>query len=118
MKKLLQIPHFRLIGSILVINLVFFAFTNPVKANSALLGMGFVLLTADVYIVVRAIIWGCNTLLGHRSKVETRSAALISATIVLLVALQSVGELSAKDAIAIIIIALVSLFYISYRRPR
>jgi hypothetical protein len=106
------------LGLVLVLNIGFFSLVNPVLASSPLLAAGFLLLSVDIYLLVRLLLLGLRLLRGRSISHEGRTAFAISATCVLLVALQSIGELSARDGIAMVLIAVIVMFYVSYYRPK
>ena len=104
-----------LITGLVGLNIVYFSFVSPRGADPAVLFGGFLLLAADIYSVFRLVgrVVGMVTGRSRRSRRPTFVATCIC---VLLFALQSIGQLSIKDAAAFVIIGFIALFYSSYHR--
>jgi hypothetical protein len=111
--------HYKKIGrllAVLVIDGLFFSLINPQKTHSVIIIVGFGLLVLTVYL-------GIDLLLGLLQRVMSFSAATrrrlqdaSTMLIALLLAMQSIGQLTIRDLLALIPLVLVLAFYLSYQR--
>jgi hypothetical protein len=102
-----------LILSLVIIDLLFFGKTDSSNVPSFLLVIGFLLLIITAYMIVYSFL-GVARLYGLPLKRKKRLSAYIIITFGLIFALQSMGELSAKDILVIIPIAVIGYIYTSY----
>jgi hypothetical protein len=109
---------FWFIAGLLVANLVFFGLFSPTNSPSVVLGAAFLLLTLDIYLVIYTCLVGLGLLLNQPKVHSRRVAGLLTGTVMVLVALQSIGELSVRDGLAIVILAVIISFYSSYYGSR
>jgi Ca2+/Na+ antiporter len=116
--KLFLSRRLQFITAIVISNLLFFSFVNPVESNSPLLAVGFLLLSLDIYLIVRTILMAVRLVRNQKSQPDRRIVFLVTATCVLLLALQSIGELSVRDGVALAMIAIIVMFYLSFYRPK
>lgn len=92
---------------------LFFSMTNPIKVASILLIVGFALLLVTAY----WLLYKVQRLAGvyvPRLRARRRLSLAITAVLGLLLALQSVGQLTTRDSLLIIIAALVLYSYTTY----
>jgi hypothetical protein len=97
-------------------DLAVFGGTNPSSAPSIVLFIGFLLLSASFYVlllgVLRLVAWyGVSPGKQHR-----RLIRLLAGVFSALVALQSIGELSPRDVLVALPLALIAYIYVSYGR--
>lgn len=97
-------------------NIVYFCFINPRGANPAVLFGGFFVLALDIYALFR-VIGKVFRLVTNRTRRSRRPVIIATCTAVVLTALQSIGQLTLKDTVALAIIGLIILFYTTYFRP-
>lgn len=101
----------------IVADAAFFGLTDPAKVGTALLMIGFVLAVATIYWLSR----GFTLLLGLYSKTlrqqRTRLTRALTVSGAVLVALQSIGQLSLRDLAVLLPLVTITYFYISYLRP-
>ena len=93
---------------------LFFGLINPVKAYAIVLVIGFILLVLTLYVAIDLLL-----ALGERIipfSLHTRRKIALALTLVLglLIAMQSIGQLTPKDVLAVIPLVLVLSFYFSY----
>jgi hypothetical protein len=119
MSKLLsniKIRHYLQVLGLLIIDLLFFGNTNTNKDPSFIVIIGFILLMMTIYLVVFAII-SFLKLYGLPVKNKKRIAIYISALFAVLTALQSIGELTSKDVLVLLPIAVIGYLYVGYTKP-
>lgn len=91
--------------------------TNPSKLPSALLIVPFLLLFIAIYLTVKEILHlmrggDQNKIVGMKASRPRLIAALIAAFPVLLLVLQSIGQLTAWDILTVVALFIVAYFYI------
>lgn len=95
---------------------LFFGFIDPRKAAAPLLIVGFVLLSLSIYMT-----WQGFLKIFTQAGLPFRSAAtkltgVTTSLTVIVVALQSMGELTFRDLAVIMPLSLVAYFYLAYGR--
>lgn len=115
-----DIPWFTLgkVASLLIADGLFFGLTNPVRLPSVVIIVGFLLVTLTIYTIIRSclgVFVGYSNLSGQRAK---RISAISSLLIGVIVAMQSIGQLTLRDIIATFPIIIVVYFYFSYLPKR
>lgn len=101
---------------LLIVDGLFFSVTNPVSAHAAILIVGFALVACTLYAFVDlslrlGALYGI-TPTRHRKRVARVATGLCAG----LIALQSIGQLSARDISVLFPLALVAYLYVSYGR--
>ena len=91
--------------------------TNPTKLPSALLTAPFLLLFAAIYMTAKEILYLMssgeqNKVIGMRVSRPRLIAVLIAAFPVLLLVLQSIGQLTTWDILTVVVLFIVAYFYI------
>ena len=113
-KRLMRRPG-SLGAALLLGDVIFFGFSDPTRAPSTFFIIAFVLLAATLYMSAQ----GVCALLGwygfpvkHRHRVGLVTAGGLSS----LFALQSIGQLSARDIAVLLPLVVIAFFYTSYNR--
>lgn len=111
--KALASRHLRQFIILLVADAVLFTGTNARTAPSYMLVVGFILLMATVY-----VLWGglfaLAALYGFKVKRRGRFAFYLTCLVGMVVALQSIGELSPRDVAVLLPLAVIAYLYSSY----
>ena len=102
---------------LIAIDALFFGTINPQTANSLFLIAGFVLLGLNVYVLVKVILIFL-TKLGFKIRNKGKIAAFCVILSILLLALQSIGQLSARDVLIIVPLTVILYIYTAFVRPR
>ncbi|HTB48743.1 MAG TPA: hypothetical protein VK712_01530 [Verrucomicrobiae bacterium] len=114
MKKLFTARRFWFVSVLLVADGLFFTLTDPERLPSFAWIIGFVLLALTLYVLAYAVLgvgsWYGLPFKRHRRRLAGVLAGLVSG----LLALQSVGELSARDVLVLLPLALIAYLYSSY----
>jgi hypothetical protein len=103
---------------VMVADFAFFCFTNPASVPSFVLIIGFLLFIVTLYILIRFLLRGVCTYLPSLRRTRARLAVFVTGIIGVLLALQSIGQLSTRDAIVIVPIAIVLYVYFTYARSK
>lgn len=105
----------RSIGITLVaVDVVFFGFTDPHAVQSQLLIVGFLLLSLSLFFgsyAVMELAAKAGFDIGRRQR---KAAAAMAGVMALLVALQSIGQLSFRDMAVVVPFAILAYAYVSY----
>lgn len=104
--------------TLLLVNVAFFGFVSPLEGSSLLLFVGFAILAVDFYLLVRFIISIVSQLSGHKWRNPRLFAMAVTSVFIIILSLQSIGQLSLRDVVAILIIGGIFLIYSSYYRKK
>lgn len=105
-----------MIAGIFTLDALFFGFIDPRKASSPLLIVGFIMLSLTIYMCWRGFLrLFYRAGLPFRS-IATKTTSLMTLLTVVVIGLQSMGELTFRDLAAIIPLSLVAYFYLTYGR--
>ncbi len=101
---------------LLVLDAIFFNLTNPSKVPSALLIIGFGLAALTTYYIVRFLL-AILTIYGLPLRDHGRRPAIfIGVVAAIMIALQSLGELTLRDVVVLILLSIITYLYMSYGR--
>jgi hypothetical protein len=103
--------------TMLIIDGLFFGYLNPNKVNSLFLIVGFVLVGLTIYLFMQLVLIFFKNL-GFKIKNRRKAAIFIAVLLSLLLSLQSIGQLTLRDVLIIIPIAVLLYIYTAYIRPR
>lgn len=97
----------------ILLGMIFFSITNPKNVPPVVLVVGFLLLTGIIYSFLRLIAKLFS--LKERLTVGQYKGLLIGGTAlpVMMLALQSIGQLTVRDSITLVILFIAGYFYIS-----
>ena len=100
-----------------VIVCLFFSLVAPSAGNSLVIVVGMVMLAIGVYVWCAVVVRLIALLLTPRFTPRSQKAGAIcvSACVVFLIILQSIGQLSWRDALATSLLTLILYLYTSYR---
>jgi hypothetical protein len=102
------------IAALAAADLVVFGATDPHNAPSMVLFAGFLLLATSFYVLLLSALklfaWYGVSPGRHRKRFIRLSAGVFSG----LVALQSIGELSSRDVLVLLPLAIIAYIYVSY----
>jgi hypothetical protein len=115
--KNIRTRHYVEASGLLIVDLIFFASTNTNKDPSFVVIIGFALLIMSIYILSFATL-GFFRLYGLPLKELKRPAIYITILLSLLIALQSIGELTPKDVLVLLPIIVIAYVYTGYKRPK
>ena len=108
----------RFLGALAALDELFFCLASPRTGNAFVIILGCILLSLTIYTAALLV----ARVLERRGLVTTRTAhrlaLLLASFVVFLILLQSIGQLSARDVLAAIPLALVLYLYITYTSDR
>ncbi len=96
---------------------LFFGLTDPLKLPSFMLFPAFVLLAASLYAAFGMTL-SVSNVHGPPPKTRRRIAAAFAVLLAGLIALQTIGELGARDIIILVPLAILASMYTSYNREQ
>lgn len=105
--------HLQKLIILLVLDVALWGTTDARSVSSLVLMLGFLLLLATTYYLLYELL-ALARFYGTAFKHQQRLALSLTGVIGCLVALQSVGELSPRDAAVLVPIGLLAYFYSSY----
>jgi hypothetical protein len=105
------------VGSLLLADALFFGLTDPMNVASPLLIVGFLLMLTTLYFVILALLKLAKLYGLHDVRLGRRFARGTTAISGGLMALQSIGQLSTRDLLILLPLAMVAYLYSAYKRP-
>lgn len=114
--KILKRPKYSYILGLLVFDGLFFGLTNPTKSASVFLILGFLLVVANLYLLVRGLMAVSGWYGLSFGKHTLRTASVITGVIGGIVALQSMGQLTPRDVMVLLPFAVLTYLYSSYNQ--
>lgn len=116
-KRLLRNYQVQMVVAILIVDGLFFSFTKPVTASSLVLIAGFALLVVTAYLMLRLFFALVGALVPAIAR-QKHLVLFITAIFGVMAALQSLGQLSIRDFIVVLIFASFIYLYGSYTKWR
>jgi hypothetical protein len=111
-------PHARrrLIRLVLLfgVDVLFFSLVNPVKAYAIVIIVGFALLVMTLYVLIDFLLALGERIIPFSLSTKRRIAQASTLVLGLLIAMQSIGQLTIKDILAVIPLIIVLSIYFSY----
>ncbi len=110
-----RIRKFMQLSALFVLDVLFFGLIDPAKAYAVVVIVGFGLLVATVYVIVDFLLLLIEKLAVITPMARKRLLSGATMLFALLVAMQSIGQLTVKDMFAIVPLVVVVAFYLSYQ---
>ena len=100
-------------ASCILLSFLFFCFTDPRNVPNVVLIAGFIILAAFIYGCLSSLIYITST--RAKLKPQTRRILLVSGTMlpVLLLVLQSIGQLTVRDVLTMSGLFVIGMFYVT-----
>lgn len=102
------------LGALFVLDGVFFSLINPVQAYAVVIAAGFLLLIVTLYTLIDFLLAVGERIIPFSSRTKRRIALAITLVSALLLAMQSIGQLTTKDILAVAPLVIVLSVYFSY----
>jgi hypothetical protein len=115
-KKLLGLHKYWYLIGLLVVDGFFFGLTNPNSVSSQFLVIGYLFIILSIYALLRAFSQFIGIYSAAAQQTARRMARLLSILAAILLGMQSVGQLSPKDVMALIPLVAVAYIYLAYAR--
>jgi len=106
------------LGALFVADTLFFGLIDPTKAYALVIIVGFGLLVLTIYMIVDLLLALLERVVMFPVMTRHRLHTSITMLVALLIAMQSIGQLTTKDLFAIVPLTLVAAFYLSYQRKQ
>lgn len=100
--------------ALFIADALFFSFVNPANAYAIIIIIGFLLLIVTIYSIVDFLLALGERIIPFSLNTKKRIAVAVTLVSGLLIAMQSIGQLTYKDILAVIPLVLVLSFYFSY----
>jgi hypothetical protein len=97
-----------------VVDVTFFSLINPVKAYAVVIIIGYVLLVMTLYVLIDFLLALGERIIPFSHSTKRRIAQATTLVLGLLIAMQSIGQLTPKDVLAVIPLIIVLSLYFSY----
>jgi hypothetical protein len=107
-----------LLGGLALLNLVIFGLTDPVNSVPIVVILGFLVLSFDLYLVVRLVVWFLGLFIARVQTHRRRLIVSFTAFLVVCLGLGSIGQLTWRDLLVVVVVATVAYFYSLYFRIR
>ena len=98
--------------ALIVFDAIFFLTANASKVPSYLIIVGFVLITLTLYLLLSTLI-SLTKYYGLKLKHQRRLSLCLTGLLAGLLALQSIGELSVRDVLVILPLAIIGYIYMT-----
>ncbi|SRR5258708_35636840 len=100
---------------LLFLDSIFFGFASPVGATSLIVIVGCALLALNTYFASHTLVRLVAKIIDSSRQTQKRTALLITITVMFLVLMQSIGQLSPRDVWAAALLAALLCAYIAYQ---
>jgi hypothetical protein len=114
--KVIRPKHYLQYLGLFFVDILFYTLSNPNKDPSYMVIVGFVLLILSVYLIIN-LTFALLHLYGLRMKRKKPLSLYLTGMVGLIIALQSVGELSPRDVLELLPIVIIGYAYTDYMRP-
>lgn len=105
------------LAGLVIMNIICFGLLNPMEGPSVIFFVGFFVLALDCFVLIYLLIRLLQRLFSHPRQPAGRLSGIFTGIIMVLLALQSVGQLGIKDVVAVVLVCAIAYFYLSrYRR--
>lgn len=101
--------------SLLILDWLLFSVTNPRNVPSWLIIVAFLMVSATLYYATKAILYAVGWY-GLQVAQPRRLAAIVTGLLAILIAFQSVGQLSQRDILVGLPLMVLAYLYFSYGR--
>jgi len=106
------------LAALVVVDMLFFGLINPQNTYALVVVLGFVLLVITLYVTIDLLLILVEKVITLRPMARHRLHTSLTMLLALLIAMQSIGQLTIRDMTAIVPLVLVAAFYISYQRKQ
>lgn len=100
--------------ALFVADALFFSLVNPENVYAVVIIVGFVLLALTLYALIDFLLALAERVVPFSQHAKKRIALASTLVLTLLIAMQSIGQLTGKDVLAVIPLIVVLSFYFSY----
>lgn len=116
MKLKLRSKKLGYLAALVVLDGLFFSLIDPRRAPALVIIVGFALVVATWYVLIDLLLGLAERVVTFSPRARRRWQDSLTMLGGLLLAMQSIGQLTAKDLLAIVPLVAVLAFYLSYQR--
>lgn len=102
--------------ALVLVDCLYYGLINPTKAYALVVVGGFALLIVNIYVGMTLLLMLVRRVVPLSIAVQRRVRAFTTAILGVLMAMQSIGQLTVKDLLALVPLVVVLLFYLSYQK--
>lgn len=117
MRKIFTHRKIILISGLGVIDTLFFGFTNPARVPSLLLIVGFGLVVVTLFVGLRLLL-SIGEIYNPWFRRQRRPVGYITGVLAAMLALQSIGQLSLRDVVVLLVLSAVLAVYYDYSKSK
>jgi len=117
MRKILTNKKIAMIGGLAIIDGLFFGLTNPARVPSLLLIVGFGLVVVSLYAGLR-LVMSIGGVYNPWFQRQQRPVGYITGVVAAVLALQSIGQLSLRDVVVLLVLSAVLAVYYGYSKGK
>jgi hypothetical protein len=118
MQRYRRSRHLKIVTAFLIADIIFFCIFNPQNSSSFVTIVGCVLVSITIYIVTRMLLMVLGKATHITKAAQEHLSLSISLALTFLLLMQSIGQLGVRDLLAVIPLAIVVYFYLSYAAKR
>jgi membrane-associated HD superfamily phosphohydrolase len=111
-------PHTRRklirLGILFVLDALFFSLVNPNNTYAIVIVAGYILLIITLYVLIDFLLAVSERIIPFSAHTKRRMAVATTLVLALLIAMQSIGQLTVRDILAVIPLVVVLSLYFSY----
>jgi hypothetical protein len=102
------------LAALFIFDALFFSLVNPIQTHAVVIFVGYVLLVLTVYVLIDFLLALSERIIPFSHRTKRRMALATTLVLSLLIAMQSIGQLTVKDVLAVIPLIIVLSIYFSY----
>lgn len=100
--------------ALFALDALFFSLVNPVQAYAIVIVVGYLLLVLTLYVLIDFLLAVSERIIPFSPHTKRRMALATTLVVALLIAMQSIGQLTVKDVLAVVPLIIVLSIYLSY----
>jgi hypothetical protein len=113
--KILSHRKVILMFGIVVLDALFFGFTNPKRVTSLMLIVGFMIVVVTIYASLRLVL-SIGEVYSPWFQRQRRPIGYITGVLAAMLALQSIGQLALRDVVVLLVLSSVLAVYYDYNK--
>lgn len=115
MKHTSKLATYQRIALLLLVDCLFFGFFAP-QSSAFIVIPALLLVILNIYVLVKVLLYVVGRFVTLKTQVARRITVILTGSVSILLALQSIGQLTLRDVLTLIPLMTVLYFYLSYTR--
>jgi hypothetical protein len=115
MKHPSNLVAYQRIALLLLVDCLFFGFFGP-QSSAFIVIPALLLVILNIYALVKVLLYVVGRFVTIKQQVVRRITVILTGSVSILLALQSIGQLTLRDVLTLIPLMVVLYFYLSYTR--